>query len=158
MIEPQKLTVHLKEISPILKGLIKDNTDVTITITGNSMFPMLHHKKDQVILTKCNNNLKKGDIPLYQRTDGKYILHRIIKVNSDGSYLITGDNQTSIEKGITSENIIAVVKSFTKKGKYISCNSIYYKLYWKTWIAILPARPYILMSIRLLSKIKRKIF
>ena len=62
------------------------------TTVGCSMRPMLRNRRDRVIVLPIGDErLKKYDLPLYRRPDGKYILHRIIGVR-DGEYVIRGDN------------------------------------------------------------------
>jgi hypothetical protein len=92
------------------------------------------------VLTKCDKfNLKVGDIPFYKRNNEKYVLHRIVKVNKD-SYNLCGDNQYVIEKNLPKENVIAVVKSFERKGKCYSCGVLGYKIYWHLRIFSIPFR------------------
>ncbi|MBO5911955.1 MAG: S24/S26 family peptidase, partial [Clostridia bacterium] len=82
--KPEFKCVPMEELSPLIVGLIEEGVDVTITVTGNSMRPMLTHRKDTVVLTKCDPlALKRGDLPLYKRDNGQYILHRIIRVHKD---------------------------------------------------------------------------
>ncbi len=132
--------VPMSELSPIITGLIAEGVDVTLIVTGNSMRPMLSHLKDTVVLTKCNPEaLKKGDIPLYRRDDGKYILHRIIKVH-DSCFDTVGDHQYEVEHGVKKQSVICVVKGFTRKGKCHSCDSFGYKLYVRLWRLTLPFR------------------
>ena len=62
----QNLT--LKELSPLINGCLSDGLDVTFTVTGNSMQPLLEHNRDQVVLTKpIIDKIKKRDVPLYIR-------------------------------------------------------------------------------------------
>lgn len=135
-----KESITLESLSPILIGMLKENIDVILTISGNSMFPMLISKRDSVVLTNCDKqNLKKGDLPLYVRANGKYVLHRIVGVNKE-SYNMCGDNQYTIEMNLPKENIIALVKAFERKGKFIECNNIFYRLYYKGIIFSIPLR------------------
>lgn len=97
----------------ILEALEKDMT-FKFPVNGTSMRPML--KTNDVVTLDKPNDLKVGDIVLYRRLNGAFILHRIIKINND-SYSIVGDHQTGIEKGIKGNQIIAKVISYQKKGK-----------------------------------------
>ena len=63
---------------------------------GVSMNPMLYQNRDLVVIVPNKERLKKYDVALYRR--GKsYVLHRVIEVNDDGTYLIRGDNTYSDE-------------------------------------------------------------
>lgn len=139
-----KIDVEQEQFSLVLLKMLAENIDVTITVTGDSMFPLWRHKRDSVVLTKCDKTaLKKGDIPLYKRRTGQYVMHRIIKVNKD-SYNLCGDAQTQIEYDLAKDNIIAEVKAFTRKGKKYNCNDPWVRLYTALWIGLLPIRGIIL--------------
>lgn len=136
----KRVRTSLEKLSPLLVALLDANIDITLTVTGSSMNPLLTHERDSVVLTSCNKfNLKRGDIPLYRRSNGQYVLHRIIKVNRN-SYNLCGDNQYIIEKNLPKGNIIAVVKAFERNGKFYSCNDFTYKVYWRLRVFSIPFR------------------
>lgn len=149
----KKVKTSLESLLPILISMLEENIDVTLAVTGKSMYPLLTHKKDSVILTKCDKfNLKKGDIPLYKRNNGQYVLHRIVKVKGN-SYDLCGDDQYIIEKSLPKENIIAVVKTFERNGKLYSCGDFSYKIYWRLRIFSIPFRS---ILHRAWNKLRRK--
>jgi len=123
---------------PLMEESISKGKDVKFTVSGNSMYPMLRHRADSVILEKVEK-LKKYDIPLYRRENGEYVLHRIIKIK-DGCFHIAGDNEIKLEYPVKSEQVIAVVKGFYRKGKYYSKNNGLYRIYILIWCMILPYR------------------
>lgn len=146
------IKTSMESLSPILLTMLGENIDVTITVTGNSMYPLFTHKRDNVILTSCNKyTLKKGDIPLYKRDNGQYVLHRIVKVNKS-SYDLCGDHQYLIEKNLPKGNIIAVAKAFERKGKKYSCDTFVYQLYWRLWVFSMPFRS---LFYRIYNKLRR---
>lgn len=147
---PQKVLKSMDELSPLITGLIEGGTDVTITVTGNSMSPLWHHLQNSVVLTKCDpQKLKKGDVPLYRRADGHYVLHRIVMVHDD-CFDLAGDAQTQIEYGLEKFRVIAVTKAFYKNEKLVDCSDFRYKTYEKFWRTVLPYRPYIMRIIHIL--------
>lgn len=130
----------LDNLSPVMLSLLEEDIDIVLGITGSSMNPLLVNKRDSVILKRCNKfELKKGDIPLYKRRNGQYVLHRIIEVTDKG-YNLCGDNQCVIEKDLPKENIIAVVKAFERNGKRYNCNNKIYSAYWRFRVASIPLR------------------
>jgi len=138
----KKETVHksMSELSPLIEELISSRSDIEITVTGNSMRPMLRHLRDSVVLTGCDpDKLKKGDLPLYKREDGSYVLHRIVKVN-ESTFDMCGDRQSEIEVGVPKQNVIAVTKGFTRRGRNFSCENALYKAYVSLWCLVLPIR------------------
>ncbi len=121
-------SVHLYEISDAMKAVLQSGGEVSFVTAGFSMLPMLRNRTDKIILKKPEGRLKKYDVPLYIRDDGKFVLHRIIHVNCDG-YITRGDNQKEIERGVKDEQITAVLKSFVRNGRQIKCTDFGYRCY-----------------------------
>lgn len=126
--------VDMSELAPIIVEKTKSGGTATLTARGTSMLPMLCDNRDVVTLSQKPEKLKKYDLPLYVRkATGRFVVHRIHKVLSDGTYVISGDNQTAMEYGITYNDVLAVVTEFTHKGKKHSTNDLSYKLYCRLW-------------------------
>ena len=152
-ITPKPKAVSLNDISPLLLGLINEGIDVTFTVTGCSMSPLWRNLRDSVVLTGCDPlTLKKGQVPLFKRENGQYVLHRIIRVNKN-SYDMLGDNQTEIERGVPKSAVLCVVKGFNRKGKYYSCDSRLYRLYVFAWVNFRHLRRFMLSLILFFKKI-----
>ncbi|MBE7020288.1 MAG: helix-turn-helix transcriptional regulator [Ruminococcaceae bacterium] len=120
-----------RELIPFITEMIRNNKKVQLTVTGNSMFPLLTHLRDSVTV-KGSDNYKKYDIILYVRNNGDLILHRIVKVKK-GIYYLCGDNQTVIEYPIYKDQIIGKVVSVKRKDKDFDINNIIYCLYSFFW-------------------------
>jgi signal peptidase I len=86
-------------------------------VVGKSMEPMLRPNRDLVLIQKKGDTEKisENDVVLY-KSNGKLILHRIIKVEGQGKYIILGDNSSRIEKNIPEENIIGILQCFYRDG------------------------------------------
>jgi len=123
---------------PLIKEKLAEGKSVTFSPRGISMLPMLRQGKDTVTLSPLPARLKKYDIPLYQREDGKYVLHRIVKAGE--TYTCIGDNQFAAEEGLSHSQMIAVVTEFTRSGKVHSVNELSYKLYCRFWHCSRPLR------------------
>lgn len=135
--------VTMQELLPFIEEALNNDKTFTIPITGTSMLPLLVQGRDTVTLKKCDVPLKKGDLPLYRRKDGAFVLHRIVKVNSDNSYTMCGDNQFLKEKGIEHSQIIGVVTEIKRKDKTFSVEDKKYQLYVKLGLLLLNIRyPY----------------
>ncbi|MCF0106813.1 MAG: hypothetical protein HUJ53_08635, partial [Holdemanella sp.] len=89
----------------------------------------------------------------------RYVLHRIIEVR-EKDYVILGDNCITKEYGITDKDIVGVAISFKRKGKDLSIDNPFYKLYSRIWVNSYPVRMFWRKSIirRGLSFIKRKVY
>lgn len=100
---------------PVIEAALNNGKPVEMTVTGNSMKPMLRDRVSSVKLAKPDN-LRKGDIVLFLRNDGHYVLHRIINIYED-LYDIVGDNQLFPDRNISEEKIIAKVCEFSRDGR-----------------------------------------
>ncbi len=108
---------------------INEHGSITYKNKGTSMLPLLREGKDLfTIEKKSKNRCKTGDVILYRSKDGKYLLHRIIKVRNN-DYVILGDNCINREYGITDEDIIGVMNSFVRDGKEHNIEDKTYKIY-----------------------------
>lgn len=135
--------ITMQELLPFIEEALNNDKTFTIPITGTSMLPLLVQGRDTVTIKKASEKLKVGDLPLYRRKDGSFVLHRIVKVNHDGSYTMCGDNQFLKEYGITDENIIGVVTEIKRKEKTFSVDDKKYQTYVKTGLILLNVRyPY----------------
>lgn len=129
------------------KQLLQDeNIDaLPLVISGNSMSPFLIHGRDTIYLSRLTRPAKTGDVLLYQRDNGSYVLHRVYKVE-DGSFTMVGDAQTELESGIRPEQILAIMTSAERKGKKQAPGSLWWEFFEKIWIRIVPIRPLIRKS------------
>jgi hypothetical protein len=124
-----------------IKEILDTYGKYTGLTSGTSMWPLIHHQKDNIIVVKPTGRLKKYDVPVYVTPAGKYVMHRIIEVYDD-HYIIMGDNLLKKEY-VTDDMICGKLVGFYKNGKkYIDCeNSKMYKLYSRFWVALRPIRP-----------------
>lgn len=120
-------------------------------VMGYSMNPTLGHARDTVYLvSKENRPPKPGEILFFVRPDGSGVLHRLIRILPDGSFLMNGDAQCWTET-IREDQVIAVVSHFMRKGTDISCDGCLYRFYVRLWVLFRPLRPAIGRIIRLIG-------
>jgi len=124
---------------------ISKGSEVNLTVTGDSMYPLLKSRVDTVVLT-MPKHIKKRDIVFYKRDNGSYILHRILKVKN-GILTIAGDNELKKEFPVRADQVIGVVKEFTRKGKAYSVKELWYRFYSFVWCLFFPARPFMLRTL-----------
>ena len=145
------VSFSIEKIYPAMQAVLESGGEFKMIATGTSMMPLLRNGEDTIVLIKQGSRLKKYDVPLYRRSDGSFVLHRIIKVKKD-SYVMCGDHQYVKEYGITYNDVVAVLKGFYKDGKYISCDDFSYKCYCVFWTYSRPLRNFIR---RVKNKLKR---
>ena len=131
----KRLTVAMAGMSTVMQEIIAAGGTADITVMGNSMFPMLKHGVSRVKLT-APRALKSGDLPLYRRKNGAFVLHRVIKVHGD-TYSMCGDNQYILEPGIKQDQILAVVTEFSRDGKkWVKSTNLIYRIYVRFWMLV----------------------
>ncbi len=145
----------MQELVKLLQLQMEQTGSAVLTVTGGSMLPMLHHGVDTVVLEPVAALQEKGALVLYRRESGNYILHRIVKANGS-EYICSGDNQWEPE-AVSHTQLIGVVTGFTRKGKRYSNAHSGYRLYVRIWVALFPARRYILPLRRLLGRLRKRI-
>lgn len=146
------------DINAVEEALKTQDTAAFLT-SGASMRPLLRTHKDIVVISKASHPLAVGEVPLYKKKGvEKLILHRIIGVTDDGTYIIRGDN-TYHKEYVPQSDIVGVMSAIYRGGKYIDCaTSKRYKRYVKINKFFYPVRWLWKTKIRaFLSKTKRKI-
>ena len=134
-------TIGLEEIVPIMREQLDNGKTVSFVPRGSSMKPMLGDGTDMVLLKKPEGKLKLFDVAFYfRRETGKYIIHRVVGFQKDGSYIMLGDNNVVKEYNIKHEDIIAVVKAFYRNGKMYEVTHPLYRLYCDVHYYIRPFR------------------
>ena len=133
--------------------LLNEQGYIVYTNVGISMMPLLRQRKDLIEIRKKDRNIKKYDVALYKR-DGKYILHRCIKVTPDG-YIFAGDHNTFKEYDVTDDMVIGLMSRVIRDGKNIDPSSILYRLYSFLWTNFFPVKVYIFKLRRFFQRLSR---
>jgi len=144
------------DIFPIVQEIFQNSdSNVCITVKGNSMYPFLRDGIDEVEMSRAEfPDVKKLDIVLARRLTGEYVLHRVIKKDENCFYML-GDAQRYIEGPFHPEQLQAVVKSVRRRKKRISCDSPLWLLLSWIWMLCLPIRHYIIKIPRIPGKIRK---
>ncbi len=133
MSEITEREVTLLDCLPLMLEKLSMGAEVEFTAHGTSMKPLLHDSS--VTISPAPNKLKLLDMPLYRRKNGQFVLHRVVRINRDGSYAMCGDNQIQIESPIFHEQVIGLVTSFDWDGVKTCCTDPCYIKYAKKRIA-----------------------
>ena len=149
--------VQLADYYPLIKETLDQGGTFSLTITGTSMFPFIVGNRDKVTLSPITGELKKNDLPLYRRSNGAFVLHRIVKVNKDGTYTCCGDHQWQLEKGLKREQMIGIATEYVRKGKRLTNKNLIYKFYRMTWTWVLRYRWVFFAAHRKLCVLRNKL-
>ena len=123
--------------------LVDEGVSVTLPVNGWSMLPFIIGGRESVILQKPVE-LKVGDVVLAWVDDGRYVVHRIIRISGDEVTLMGDGNLAGTE-----HCKLANVKA--KATHVVDAKERHHYLYtkWrcraaKIWWHLLPIRRYIL--------------
>ena len=111
---------------------------LTYSFHGASMRPLLKQGRDLFIVEKAAPPFSPGQVILFRR-GGKYVLHRIIRVEQD-RYTALGDNSVIPDENIPPEDILGVMSGFIRKGRRHSVKEPAYRLYTRFWMTTRPLR------------------
>lgn len=140
-------------LDTVCELLRQGERSVAVPVAGGSMTPFLING-DTVYLDLPDTPVKRGDIVLYTRSSGRYILHRVYKVNADGSFLMVGDAQMDLEYLPSRDQIHARVTSARHKGRPNHPGQLRWWAYRHIWLWLLPHR-HTLMHLREKLRIKK---
>ena len=115
--------INMESLLPFIEEAFNRGLDFQIPITGTSMNPLLYQNRDFVKIVRPALPLEIGDIPLYRRDDGTFVLHRVVGFKDNGEYIMCGDNQFVLEYGITDKNIIGIAKTLIIDGREINVDT-----------------------------------
>lgn len=129
---------RLDDLMPHIRQTLAEGRSIAIGPKGTSMRPLIRQGIDFVELSPLPEKLKKYDIPLYQRPDGQYVLHRIVRAGE--TYTCIGDNQFKKETGVERGWMIAQVAAVYRGKKRVPVTAFSYKLYCRLWHWSRPVR------------------
>lgn len=142
--EEKVRAVAIEDMAEEIRLLIAENKSVTVTARGNSMNPVFRDRKDKVILSPLKGKgLKRGDVIFTVATDGRYVIHRVVKTEGETVTLL-GDGNLAITESAAAKDTIGLVTGYIRNGKEHSCGSFRWKTYSLIWMALKPVRRYIL--------------
>ena len=140
----------LEQMMPLIQEHLAAGQTVRFAPRGISMLPMLRQGVDSVVLSPAPKKLEKFDLPLYQRPNGKYILHRVVSVEE--TYTCIGDNQFEYETEVAHDWVIAVVSAFYRGNQLWSVKDWRYRMYCFFWHYSRPIRHFWRRGVRWLRR------
>ncbi len=147
--------ISMTELAELLQLQLSDRGTAVLPVTGSSMLPMLRGGRDTVYLAQPQRLPKRGDVILYRRDNGQYILHRIVK-EAGGALICCGDNQYTPET-VLSRQVIAVVTAFERSGRHTKTTAAAYRAYTWLWVNMFPARRIYIFLRRRLAALRRRL-
>lgn len=149
----------MNETTATFEELLERDGRLVYTNRGVSMMPLLRQGRDLMIIEKKGpQRCKNLEAVLFRRPgpEGAYVLHRILKVNEDGTYWIVGDNCISGET-VAEGQILGILTGVIRDTKPLNFSSLPYRLYVNTWCRWYPVRFFLLRMRGYLGACKRKL-
>lgn len=129
-----------------IRAMLAQGLDARFTVSGNSMWPILVHNRDSVVITPCTKP-KRGDVVLFSPITGIYLLHRVYKVRKDRIYTC-GDGNCFRDGDFPVSCVMGKVVTLERKGKKIPASRWWYRCCSTLWLWAYPIRKYLLKLLR----------
>lgn len=125
-----------------ISRLISEGHTVTITAKGYSMNPFIVHLRDEITLGPWEDSMiQKGAVVLVRDIRGNFLIHRIIRRDSD-SIVLMGDGNVGLTETAKTDGIIGIMTAVTKKGRTYPTDGLTWRLYSWFWQMITPVKRY----------------
>lgn len=125
------IDVMMEDIIPLINDCLSADGTFTFFPKGKSMLPFIREGIDSVTLSPVKASLRKYDIALYRRDNGKYVLHRVVSVGE--TYTFLGDNCLYLEPNVRHDSLVAVVTSVNRNGREVHVTSFWFRLFGILW-------------------------
>ncbi len=103
---------------------LRDTGVISFVPHGNSMWPIIKNGKNTVIVEAKKERLVEGDVALYVREDGEYVLHRVYAVK-EGGYVMRGDSQNYFEN-VEESAVLGVLIGLYYGKRYVDVSDSFY--------------------------------
>lgn len=124
----------MDQFMPVIREKLELGGRVQFLASGNSMYPLLKHGRDTIILEHVRGEeCRKYDVILYQRENGQYVVHRIVGRKEDG-WILRGDHQYIKEYSVGEDQVIGKMIAFERKGRSCHTDQFLYRLYVYGWV------------------------
>lgn len=137
-----------------MEELLAQDRQAAFTVTGMSMWPLMCHGRDKVVVKRCApDQLHKGEIVLLRTPPGPYLLHRITRIQGD-RIETTGDGNCFRDGCFPRDCVRARVVQVVRRGTVIPCQALRWKLLFSVWMLLYPLRAPLLGLLRRISRRK----
>ena len=133
--------------------LVSDGVSVTLPVNGRSMLPFIIGGQESVILQKPDT-VQVGDVVLAWVEGCRWVVHRIIRIDSDRVTLMGDGNIVGTEHCTVADEKARVTHVVDVKGQPHDIYNRWRTLGAKVWWRLRPIRRYLLFIYRKLKKLK----
>ncbi len=121
-----------------LVHLLRSGHTVVSDTHGHSMEPLLKEGRTKVAIKPLDRKPEIGDIVLWWRWDGVYMLHRMVDEDEE-RYILRGDNTIKTNRALK-RRVIGIVTDIYRNGRWFPVTDKRYLLYVRIWMKLFPLR------------------
>lgn len=145
--KPNRIRLANDKLLPEVTAMVNEGHTVTLPLRGFSMRPFLEDGRDKALLAKPTD-VSVGDAVLAEVAPGRYVFHRLVKVEGD-RVTLRGDGNLGTESCRLSD-IKAKGIAFYRKGRTTPdrIEGRKWRIYSYVWTRLLPIRRYLLFIYR----------
>ena len=137
---------------------LKTSGKLVFTNKGVSMMPLIRADQDVLVIEACEAcEVRKLDAVLFVRYDnGKknYVLHRVLRINPDGTFWVVGDNCVGGDT-VRPQDILGKLTGIKRNGKLINVTDKNYLRYVHLWCDFYQVRFFLLRVKSFISRALR---
>ena len=130
--------------------LLSEGNRVTIPAKGDSMFPFIVDGRDSVVLCS-SEDIAVGDIVLAGLPGGRYVMHRVYRVEAEG-FVLMGDGNLQAMECCGKDQVLGKAVQILRGRHIVDCTSRAALRKAALWRWLLPLRRYLLYVLRLCRK------
>lgn len=112
---------------------------VTTRLYGDSMRPLIRREKDEVTIRPLCRKLKCGDIVLFRGGYGRYVVHRVWKLQEQQVQTL-GDNCWEPDPWMTYDHVLGLAVCMKRNGHVIRLDHAMARSVGRVWMALRPLR------------------
>lgn len=127
--------------------LVEEGVSVTLPVDGRSMLPFIIGGKESVILQQPKQP-QIGDVVLALVEDGRYVVHRIIRIDGDHVTLMGDGNLVGTERCAIANIKALATHVVDAKGKMHQIDTPWRRRAAQLWWHLRPVRRYLLAIYR----------
>ena len=153
----EKLVLSGGDVFPVAADFLDRGQKVIFTVSGNSMWPLIRHNRDSVLLAALGRPAKVGDIVLmrFPAPHDRYILHRIHRIRGDRCVTL-GDGCLKPDPPVPMSCIIGRVEKVYRGKRTLSCDAMPVRFLTRLWLVLLPIRRTLLSCLRKAARLKAR--
>lgn len=153
MMEEKRLKLNREQFAAFWERADAER-EYALRVSGNSMYPFLIGDTSVVYIVKQHSYaLRPGDLLLYRRQDGSFVLHRLYALQEDGDLWMNGDRQHTLERVPLRAVCAKVTRHFVRRRRDIRVDGIAYRAAVFLWRGTLRLRPALFAAGRAAARI-----